>query len=81
MKELTKSDIILLEVAHLAIDSGTYETCVQIWKAFKKGLKYAQIMSEEVEEEPEVCPNCNGSGEGMHDGTKCSVCKGTGVEK
>ncbi len=26
-----------------------------------------------------ICPNCSGSGEGMHDGTKCSLCKGSGV--
>lgn len=26
----------------------------------------------------EICGNCNGSGEGMHDGTKCYVCKGGG---
>ncbi len=28
-----------------------------------------------------TCPQCNGSGEGMHDGTKCSSCGGSGVEK
>lgn len=27
-----------------------------------------------------VCGRCNGSGEGRADGTKCSVCKGTGAE-
>ncbi len=26
-----------------------------------------------------ICPNCSGSGEGMYDGTKCSLCKGSGV--
>ncbi len=35
-------------------------------------------MSED--EEKPVCTNCNGSGEGMHDGTKCTMCKGSGVE-
>ena len=29
--------------------------------------------------EPEICGYCNGSGEGMHDGTRCSYCRGTGV--
>ncbi len=28
-----------------------------------------------------ICPQCNGSGEGMHDGTVCSFCHGTGVEQ
>jgi hypothetical protein len=25
-------------------------------------------------DEHEICGRCNGSGEGMHDGTKCMVC-------
>jgi DnaJ-class molecular chaperone len=25
------------------------------------------------------CTNCSGSGEGMHDGTRCSECHGSGV--
>jgi len=28
--------------------------------------------------EPSICPTCNGSGEGMHEGTTCRVCKGKG---
>jgi hypothetical protein len=39
---------------------------------------------EEVEEEEcrdphPICSNCNGSGEGMYDGTRCYVCKGRGT--
>ncbi|MDF1583636.1 MAG: hypothetical protein P1P78_10035 [Methyloprofundus sp.] len=26
--------------------------------------------------EKEICINCNGSGEGMHEGTRCQICKG-----
>ena len=29
----------------------------------------------------EICTNCNGSGEGMYDGTKCRVCKGRGEQR
>ena len=29
----------------------------------------------------EICIHCNGSGEGMHDGTRCSVCHGSGVSR
>ena len=36
-------------------------------------------MSEEHEDL--ICPKCNGSGEGMYDGTICSLCKGSGVEE
>jgi DnaJ-class molecular chaperone len=28
--------------------------------------------------ESEYCPDCNGSGEGRHDGSTCQTCKGTG---
>ena len=31
--------------------------------------------------EPELCGHCNGSGEGMHPGTRCQWCKGSGVER
>lgn len=27
----------------------------------------------------DICPDCNGSGEGMYDGTRCLKCKGRGV--
>lgn len=35
---------------------------------------------EKDEEEEEICTSCNGSGEGQHDGTRCSCCKGRGVK-
>jgi len=28
-----------------------------------------------------ICTTCNGSGEGMHDATRCQSCKGYGVIK
>lgn len=34
---------------------------------------------EEFEEEPPLCYSCNGSGEGMYDGSTCRVCRGSGV--
>lgn len=33
-----------------------------------------------TELEPPICGQCSGSGEGMHDGTRCLHCKGTGSE-
>lgn len=39
----------------------------------------AGLEKQRQEYESETCPNCNGSGEGMHDGTKCNMCKGSGV--
>ena len=29
--------------------------------------------------EDDLCTNCNGSGEGMYDGSRCYVCKGKGT--
>ena len=27
---------------------------------------------------PGICPSCNGSGEGMHEGKRCAMCRGHG---
>jgi hypothetical protein len=32
----------------------------------------------ECDSEPGICPACNGSGEGQHEGTTCGTCKGAG---
>jgi len=41
----------------------------------------APDVDEEVEEEESLCGQCNGSGEGMRDGTRCSSCGGSGVKR
>ena len=44
-----------------------------------KGWIYIKIMpDDEPDSEPGICPACNGSGEGMHEGTRCVTCKGAG---
>lgn len=37
-------------------------------------------MADECDDEyePGICTHCNGSGEGMYDGTRCNWCKGKG---
>jgi hypothetical protein len=35
----------------------------------------------EFEQHDCTCSVCNGSGEGMYDGTRCRSCKGSGVER
>lgn len=40
-------------------------------------------VAPEIEEDDgdAICPTCSGSGEGMYDGTRCSSCGGSGVER
>jgi DnaJ-class molecular chaperone len=38
-----------------------------------------QVVEEEQTDEHPICSNCNGSGEGMHEGSRCYVCKGRGT--
>ena len=33
------------------------------------------------EDDEPLCPHCNGSGEGMYDGSTCRSCGGSGVEE
>jgi RecJ-like exonuclease len=40
----------------------------------------ARQTPEDDEPEELLCIGCNGSGEGMHDGSRCSSCDGSGVE-
>ena len=35
---------------------------------------------EYEEEEEDICSACNGSGEGMYDGSTCYKCRGAGIE-
>lgn len=41
------------------------------------------LYNDDIDENPDdgYCANCSGSGEGSHDGTRCIVCKGSGVAK
>lgn len=39
------------------------------------------LEDDEDEDCDDICPGCNGSGEGMYDGTRCSRCKGRGVSR
>jgi DnaJ-class molecular chaperone len=39
----------------------------------------ARIEADDEQDEL-LCIGCNGSGEGMHDGSRCSSCDGSGVE-
>lgn len=36
------------------------------------------MFDEDDTYQPEICPDCNGSGEGHYDGSTCSTCGGGG---
>ena len=42
----------------------------------KLGLTMTQ--DDEIEEQDDCCPTCDGTGEGMYDGTSCRSCGGSG---
>ena len=48
-------------------------------------MKYEPIEAAddaiEDDDDEQICIQCNGSGEGMHDGTRCGHCHGSGVER
>lgn len=58
-----------------AFDGGTYSE----YGSIDLG-DIADQMCEEITafETPEMCGNCNGSGEGQYDGARCSSCNGKG---
>ena len=41
---------------------------------------YDRLMADDGpdDSEPGICPRCSGSGEGQHEGTTCTLCKGQG---
>ncbi|HLP99180.1 MAG TPA: hypothetical protein VK149_12130 [Sideroxyarcus sp.] len=41
----------------------------------------AEIEAQDEIDNPHLCAQCNGSGEGMDEQTRCYACKGSGVEK
>ena len=47
-------------------------------------LEFIEQLAEETEEwfdENPICTDCNGSGEGMYDGTTCHTCHGRGTTR
>jgi len=71
----------LIEDIASAIDEGALEDDAKaelLEEACREWL--LQIAERETDEDEVLCSHCNGSGEGMYDGTRCTSCKGSGVE-
>ena len=41
-------------------------------------IPYEDLPEDFKDTEEDICPSCNGSGEGQYDGTRCSTCNGRG---
>jgi DnaJ-class molecular chaperone len=48
------------------------------YEEYKKLIEKYKVKEEKKEEKH--CVVCNGSGEGMYDGSTCTSCKGLGVK-
>jgi hypothetical protein len=50
------------------------------WHDYDDDKDYDRLMADDGpdDSEPGICPACNGSGEGQHEGTTCYSCKGAG---
>lgn len=46
-----------------------------------RGVLLLADNDEPEDDEPLICIGCNGSGEGMYDGSRCTSCGGSGVER
>ena len=74
-----------IEVEEVSLDDDEDEEYIRIVASLfrdKVIIRYEMEEEEEYEEEEDqICGHCNGSGEGMWDGSTCSICGGDGVIK
>jgi hypothetical protein len=81
-RDITIKDIALIiseyeGMIDLLIDDYSGEVVMEEDKVILRVPGYDE---EEEEEEDIICSSCNGTGEGMYDGSTCSVCNGSGVQ-
>lgn len=69
----------------LLIDDYSGEVVIEEDKVVLRVPGYEEHVEEEEEYEEEIdapmCSNCNGTGEGMWDGSTCKVCNGEGIDQ
>jgi hypothetical protein len=65
-----------------SVDDDEYEMeVIPVLFQDKCTMRYVPLEEEyEDDDEPPYCLTCGGSGEGPADGTRCTSCKGSGVE-
>ena len=55
-------------------------TLAKLATKYKAIQRIAADEDEPEDDEELLCAQCNGSGEGMYDGSRCGSCRGSGVE-
>ncbi len=63
----------------LAVELTRAEAAPTLAKVAQKYVAIQKIAAHDEDEDAPICGNCNGSGEGMYDGTRCYSCGGSGV--
>jgi hypothetical protein len=60
------------------IGLGEYDALILMLSDVPRENLMAFLPESEDTEEEGICPACNGSGEGMREGTTCRTCRGSG---
>jgi hypothetical protein len=73
------------DVAIVTVDGEYYcEDCQPYCEECGEPATHVEVNSSvyacEDHTNPGICGSCNGSGEGMYDGSTCHMCKGSGCE-
>lgn len=63
----------------LAVNLTRAEAAPTLAKVANKYVAMQRIAAFVDDDDQPICGNCNGSGEGMHDGSRCYQCGGSGV--
>lgn len=71
----------VIEALHSIYNGKHTDYDIATLRNHMKGIVQSYVDSGTVidDDEDALCANCNGSGEGMHDGARCNSCGGSGV--
>jgi hypothetical protein len=75
------NDIIQYDGGYVDVEMTQDEDGEYIPLFYQGKITIRMVQEEDDFEEPEMCTSCNGSGEGMYDGSICNSCGGDGVRK